>query len=945
MANFDFGAALNSVNSGTFIGEAVASQYGVPSCMMNLGKDLLSLLPSPVLGNILNLTDGGLALAEASVKKFMKNVLSISGMIDQALTEGVFTFLSDSSLFGIDAGKVQALNDLAAIGGMFNSVLETGAALYDNYLTAVDQIHAIKECFDKLDAVKQLENNSGTSFQVKTTGGGGPGLLPDWTGEGSVFDADGNLVSDGGIDNGDGTFSMTKLEWERYLTATFGSSRVRAAAALDFINEASELKKNIEEVLLARKLNPDLEPCIIENEFTPGTSFRVCAKPSTEPSIEELKSPFRLVFGPPKTSSGQFLLTVDGLYYDSQGGGLDPVNTYIQALPEPEEGDKWKFEQDPYLGGKGQQISLKHMVDYVDTLFDPDIIDESKQSRLYYEHDHLIQFIEGQKDKKVYDLSGQVIELLDKGESQESAVVQNLTQSIYSVIAQHDDKIRRRKKQIEVAIKTPTFLDSSDEEIALFQPGEVPINDFSYLSKFNLAIEIEKQKNLVFNQAEVEGVVLPLEPIFVEAPISSPETVMNHLRVPVVGRGDIIFASSSVDLPEPYVLSLTDEIVVEDLIASYNFLEADVGDPSSTDFSVLNCAVDSEYNNAQLVADHPQPVFTKGLAIPYLEGIVEHDPVGTVSVGSYVKLPDTPEFRDLAYNPKGFTVESWIHMPELNSWTDAPSVEALHKILLSCENTGGEDEGLDPNRLTPTFGSDYARGLVMGFTRDNQITSQTDPDDGFPSPGPSTPIHFYVAPTQSTGADNVAFINNSSECASGEGWYSSHVDITTLAANGKSSLSDVSSTFVLLSVAVDPPNDKIKFYIDGSLLSTSSLSKSMGRNKYSPISVPSFAKLNSFEYGSSAFQSFTTAPKLDGGPKMNVGNGYSFTPWIVGGGYTDGIKTLGGTLKGFMGGESGQQSGLKGHVGGLKFYSKPLTNTEVLQNFKAQQGFFKNIEI
>jgi hypothetical protein len=47
----------------------------------------------------------------------------------------------------------------------------------------------------------------------------------------------------------------------------------------------------------------------------------------------------------------------------------------------------------------------------------------------------------------------------------------------------------------------------------------------------------------------------------------------------------------------------------------------------------------------------------------------------------------------------------------------------------------------------------------------------------------------------------------------------------------------------------------------------------------------------------------------------------------------------------FMGGgaRGGVVSGLRGHIGSLKFYSRPLDNSEVSTNFNAQKGFFKNI--
>ena len=46
---------------------------------------------------------------------------------------------------------------------------------------------------------------------------------------------------------------------------------------------------------------------------------------------------------------------------------------------------------------------------------------------------------------------------------------------------------------------------------------------------------------------------------------------------------------------------------------------------------------------------------------------------------------------------------------------------------------------------------------------------------------------------------------------------------------------------------------------------------------------------------------------------------------------------------GFMGNKHGLNSGLGGHVGSVKFYSKPLSTNEVLTNYNAQKGFFKNI--
>ena len=112
-----------------------------------------------------------------------------------------------------------------------------------------------------------------------------------------------------------------------------------------------------------------------------------------------------------------------------------------------------------------------------------------------------------------------------------------------------------------------------------------------------------------------------------------------------------------------------------------------------------------------------------------------------------------------------------------------------------------------------------------------------------------------------------------------------------------------------------------------------------------------------------------------------------FTPWIVGGGWTDGLpltasatnSSLGAKFKnirvnlneigvdstsyvastgktdyivdlssvqgGFSGPSNGLYSGLGGHLGSLKIYSKPLSNSEALKNYNAHKTFFDNVEI
>ena len=88
------------------------------------------------------------------------------------------------------------------------------------------------------------------------------------------------------------------------------------------------------------------------------------------------------------------------------------------------------------------------------------------------------------------------------------------------------------------------------------------------------------------------------------------------------------------------------------------------------------------------------------------------------------------------------------------------------------------------------------------------------------------------------------------------------------------------------------------------------------------------------------------------GPKLDE----FFTPWIIGGGWTDGLSskyltdTDGNPIPtsysgGFMGGGNGIYSGFGGYIGSFKIYSNPLTAAEASKNYNAHRLFFTNIDL
>lgn len=894
MASFDTDTFLKVLgNTGTNPFQAAGMAFGVPSCMLNLARNVLALLPSSILGDVKSMLLDGQSKALEKARESMKKTMMSSGLFGIISDAGEFLFGSDSSKDGMDQDSKQAASNLDGILG----ALKTGAQIYTNVQAAINEVNAILDCFDSFSAMLGFQKGNAADKRA----------------------------------------ALSDSDRQDLFNSTFAADANKLKEATDFANRCGESIALIDSILAERRDNPDLEPRLrSDSEFDAILSATNFERFDVEdPGIED-EDVFRLSYGPPITSEGSYILTSDGLYYDSQTGGLDPIFLAISGtIPV---GEAWKYDYDPNLGGKGDSITLDSLNKFKDNIFDPSKIDDSIGLQHYYDEDHFLSVLKQQRDKHIYDLSGDLTNYIgDFGE--DSSIVRNQRNLIISEIANHNTKINRRKKQIEVAVKAgQIYGELTGPE---FPPGEIPINDFSYLEKYNLTVDLEKQRALMFRQADVEGIVLPVETKFVAAPYKSASLQYEHLTVPTVGKGSILYTPSG--SPSGTVLSLSDQIENDKLFAIYNFLGTDLELPSSINFPVTNCATENMYNNAQLVAPSRQSTFFSGIAIPYLEGIVKNKSTDTAAasgLGSYLKLPDTEEFRELMYSPSGFSIECWVHVPDITdagvSWLSG-TTSSLTKVLIGSENVGHlssvsaintQGDYRDLDRLKNERGENFVRGVVCGFTRDRRITQVSG---GYSNDNelnnPASSLSFFIAPTQARDFSSASFVNND-ECEDYDTFYKMKVDLSATA------FGEVSSQFVMVDITCDPKKDEIKFFADGSLVATSAISAVFGVDPRVAPSLPSFKKANSFEYTTSTVDGPTT---LKQGPKLND----FYTPWIVGGGYTDGMYQHGNFLGGDRGGII---SGLRGHIGSLKFYSKPLNNTEVRKNYNAQQGFFKNIK-
>ena len=918
MASFDYETFIKAIGKqGKGAYEALGMSFGIPNCILSFGKDVLQLLPSDILGNMNGELLSAKSKADEITKEVIKKLMLNTGILEFDTDEGILKFVSDTSKHGIDKNEAGLLDNIQGFAKSLAYGLEVGANIFNNLDGVMDQMKALKECFDKYKTIKEFESGSSADHKA-----------------GDLFD---NLFD------------------QEY---NFGIYKLKQVSI--FTSAVDNVLLGINDILLARYNNLEKEPTFSDaselDPFLINTTLRRGPKqdPNLDPRVaaegridpitgRPYDEVFRLVYGPPISIKGQFILSKDGLYYDSQKGGVDTALISIIDTVSP--ANKWMFNYDPNIGGKGNLISTKDIDLFTGTMFDLDIIDDSSSMSTYYEADHFLQVLMGQRDKHIYDLSGQLNKLI-VSEGVDSAIVQNMKQVIYGEIDNHTHKINRRKKQIEIAIKAPIYYGGKKES---FRAGTIPINDFSYLNEYNFAPELAKQQKLMIHEAEVSGAVLPIRPKFVKSYQKKTAGVSTeHLLVPEVGKGGIIYSASGDQ--GGTILSLTDNIATRGLFAIYNFLNSDVALASSINYKIRNCATLGTYNNGKLVSPNASSVFVSGLGIPYLHGITKNKNYTTSSasgLGSFVMLPDTKEFRDLTYSRNGFTFECWVHVPNMDditkSWgSNTGDVSSLTKCILACENVGLTSSFVgtpseDLDYLPNSFSESKVRGLIIGFTRDRRMTGNI----GFNNGNGTTDVAnnpdkgmFIVAPTLSRDASALSWINNTGDCPSGFGYYGVRVPLSSLGSHGYG-MNSVSSNFCQLAVTVSPGNDNISIYLDGVLMATSSIRASFGIPDFTPlIKTPSFKANNSFNYAASTTDGPLT---IQNGPQLNT----FFTPWILGGGYTDGMAYQGN----FMGGgaRGGLQSGLRGYIGSVKFYKEALHGSEIMKNYKAQLGFFKYI--
>jgi len=738
---------------------------------------------------------------------------------------------------------------------------------------------------------------------------------------------------------------------------------------------------------------------------------------------------FDLVYGPPVSTKGQFVLSEDGLYYDSRSGGLPP-----DIVQECCNSNLWNLAYAANKGGRGVDFSKIDLDKIKDTAFDIDIDIENAVVKAFYEVDPLLSSYESDKNVHINKVSDQINELLAYSEyDASSAIVINYKESLRAVSQTYDSKINKRKKQVQLAalfgpfsltdydnalgaghVVETTYDISGNVESTKIIP-HVPVNDFTYLRGV-LNPTLDQQKKLTLFSEDLDDIIKPVQPVYLVLPEPS-FTFIKQFSVDRLSVGDwtkIEGASGSASGSSPYVKSLTDDIITDNLLICYNFTNSKVDHVSGNSFNISNAAEGSNALNGRLVGETMADTFPKGLSIPYLTGVERTDYINRVpqfvelpnnwrmgADGVWSLYPGSSRLDDLLVRNEGATFDSWVHVPDFyedgyKGWL------ARYRLLLACENSGGDigdyiTAGMNYS-LSGNRDDRKVHGMMIGWRFDPGTANFYNKGD----------LQFVVLPTVSQNPDGGEFGNSvaiaekrlEGDCSTSEGVVElgMKVSATKQTASGYK-MSDVSAGFYHISVNFDYKQDTLSLYLDGELLEASSITTCFNRVAGEKLNTPSPIKIGFNDFR----DSFNTHPSNQRGVSIYDPNQLPSvpvtTPWIIGGGFTDNIwdkdhlqdywnirpigpqgfmgtntndtynnrdilEVSGGPSPGGLpdgnnwilgqhyppisgrGGTSRQtRSGLEGYVGSFKVYTKSLTTSEVLSNYNAQKGFFKNIDI
>ena len=822
--------------------------------------------------------------------------------------------------------------------------------------------------------------------------------------------------------------------------------------------------------------------------------------------LEDVNPIFDLDFGPPISTDNRFVLSRDGLYYDSRTNDV-PVIT-----PPPVSAQMWDLQFDSNKGGRGLSFNSEDAESTVNTIFDLNRSYNKENPRVkdFFKYDDVLQQFKDDKNSHMTEVSGYISEILANGYGNEDAMVKSYIAQLGSVASVYSNKIRKRERQLTIAalygrdsfavtdrthplgeglffvyevpkgkafeyklqyndlpsdIKSFTLFSLEGGQTVLYntktksvveRPGlenilakvghwveipRIPINDFSYLRQSD--IPLTTQKNITLFSEDLDTIIAPYQAKYVVAPTDSPPSMVDSLAVDMVGLGDWTHRETSGSLSSitPLYKSLTDDIISTDLLVCYNFLDPDaITQPSGTLYALNNAAEGSTRLDGKLVGYDRSFVFPSGVGQAYFGGTIFDEQTSMNSTwqdikGSYVRLPNSTKnynvlspnipfngvrpLDNLFYSKEGVSLDFWAYVP--NVWSDMTD-EHRYRLVFANENSGPvpvdyitastQTKASVGNGLT-SGGTNFNRtiGMIMGWRDRGSPENTSVGGHSWVSSG----LEFCIAPTvgqnQSHGTTPDTTWGHSICIA--EKWDASaaprplpaqisqvgmYIPSSVLTSSGFG-IQDVSSGYHHINISFDYNKSVVNFNFDGELLTTSALYDVLGGSPADTV-FPTSVKMDLANqsdfifYNDPSTESFLGNTIYDERCTPERVAFPVFTPWIIGGGYSDNMPRPPGTHfkpQGFLGSNTnntwqntikgaavsslrvpdtaagvfypvGQhkpplsaskggftpvkiipRSGLDGFLGSFKIYARPLTTTEAKHNYDSQKGFFRNI--
>tara|TARA_R110000824_G_scaffold158276_6_gene332060 strand:+ start:1735 stop:4917 length:3183 start_codon:yes stop_codon:yes gene_type:complete len=818
-------------------------------------------------------------------------------------------------------------------------------------------------------------------------------------------------------------------------------------------------------------------------------------------SLAGVEPIFDLDFGPPISTDSRFVLSRDGLYYNSRGGTVPTVT------PHPVSSTMWDLQYPSNRGGRGLSFTTQDAENTTDSIFDLDenLARENPYVETFIKYDDVTQQFKDDKMSHMTEVSGYITEILANGYTHDDSLVLSYMSQLGAVASVYDNKIRKRERQMTIAaiygresfmvtdrqhplgeglffkyepptgkafeymlqykdlpdaLKSSTFFTLEGGQTVLYNtktrkvvhseiPSNVlakvgkwveipriPLNDFSYLKQSD--VPLHAQKNITLFSEDLDTVIAPYQAHYVVAPTDVPNMATDSLAVDPIGLGDWVHrqTSGSLSATTPLYKSLTDDIVTDGLLICYNFLDPDaVTQPSGTLYALNNAAEGSNRLDGKLVAFDKFMVFPSGVGQMFCGGTLfnthaSQSPLWEEVIGSYVRLPNTTKdyatlspnlpFRgskpldNLFYSQEGVSLDFWAYVPRIHSdMTD----EHRYRLVFANENSGP----VPSNYIAATTQSNSSRGnglgaggtnlnrtigMIMGWRDRGSPQAQ----NGYTSSG----LEFCVAPTvgQNQSYETTPDTGWGHSVCIAERWDASagttndpknatqvgmFVPPSVLTSSGFG-ITDVNTGYHHINISFDYLNSKVDFNFDGELLVTSSLADVIGGHGSDTV-FPTSVKIDlagqrdHIFYNDPTVESFLGNTVYDERCTPERVAFPVFTPWIIGGGYTDNMPKIPGTNfkpQGFLGsntnntwqytqkggslssiripdtalggdypigqhrpplsaskGGSGHRiiprSGLDGFIGSFKIYSRPLNTGEAKSNYDSQKGFFHNI--